>query len=47
MNIIYSPSGIVDFKHPMQGLTDMANAGFQYISLDISLCCSGMIWKII
>ena len=41
MDIIYSPSGIVDFKHPVQGFTDISNAGFQNISLDISLCCSG------
>ncbi len=40
MDIIYSPSGIIDFKHPVQGLADMKNAGFQNISLDISLCCS-------
>lgn len=41
MNIIYSPSGIVDFLHPAQGLADMSNAGLKNISLDISLCCSG------
>lgn len=41
MNIIYSPSGIVDFRHPVQGLTDMSNAGLENISLDISLTCSG------
>lgn len=41
MNIIYTTFGIVDFRHPAQGLADMSKAGFENISLDISLCCSG------
>lgn len=41
MNIFYSPSGIVDYRHPIQGLRDMADAGLKQIFLDIGMYCSG------
>lgn len=41
MDILYSPSGIADFRHPAQGVADMSNAGMKTLSLDISICCSG------
>ena len=41
MNIFYSPSGIVDYQHPIQGLRDMADAGLKQIFLDIGMYCSG------
>ena len=41
MNILYSPAGIADFRHPAQGLTDMSHAGLKTIALDLSMCCSG------
>ncbi len=40
MNILYSSSGIVDYRHPVQGFRDMANAGLRQILLDISMFCS-------
>lgn len=40
MDVICSPSGIVYPKRPGQGITDIANAGFQKISLELSHCCS-------
>ena len=41
MNILYSPTGIVDFRHPAQGLADMSHAGLKTIALDLGMCCSG------
>ena len=40
MNIFYSPSGIVDYQHPIQGLRDMADAGLKQIFLDIGMYLS-------
>ena len=40
MNIFYSPSGIVDYRHPIQGLRDMADAGLKQIFLDIGMYLS-------
>lgn len=39
MDISCSPLGLVAPQFPAQGITDIAVAGFQNISLDISLCC--------
>ena len=41
MNIFYSPTGIVDPRHPAQGLTDMSHAGLKHIALDLAMYCSG------
>ncbi len=41
MNIFYSPTGIVDSRHPAQGLTDMSHAGLKHIALDLAMYCSG------
>lgn len=40
MNIVCAPTGIVDIRHPGQGILDISNAGFEEILLDFSLCCS-------
>ncbi len=40
MNISCAPRGSVAIKHPKQGISDIAGAGFSYIMLDISLACS-------
>lgn len=40
MNIICSPSGIVNPFRPEQGVTDISNAGFENISLEFDMCCS-------
>lgn len=37
MNLICSPKGIIDIERPGQGLGDMVRAGFEYISLDLSI----------
>lgn len=42
MNIICSPKGIVNLKRPGQGISDMANAGFENVCLDMSMEYSGM-----
>lgn len=39
LNINCNLSGIVDRKHPGQGMADIAGAGFQRIALDISVFC--------
>ena len=41
MNIICSPSGIVNPFRPGQGIMDIAAAGFESISLELDMCCSG------
>lgn len=33
------PTGIVNLKHPGQGIMDLSNAGFTNLLLDMSLCC--------
>lgn len=33
------PTGIVNIKHPGQGIMDLSNAGFTNLLLDMSLCC--------
>ena len=40
MDISCSPFGIVSPQFPAQGIADIADAGFQNISLEISMCCS-------
>ena len=40
MDISCSPLGLVASVFPVQGIADIAGAGFQNISLDIILCCS-------
>ena len=40
MNILCAPSGIIDIRHPGQGIADIAGAGFENMLLDISMCCS-------
>ena len=37
MNLICSPKGIIDIERPGQGLGDMVRAGFEYLSLDLSI----------
>ncbi|MCM1217940.1 MAG: TIM barrel protein [Lachnospiraceae bacterium] len=39
MDIICAPQGIVDSRHPRQGLSDISAAGFQGVLLDMSLVC--------
>lgn len=39
MDISCSPLALVSPQFPAQGIADIAGAGFQNISLDISLCC--------
>lgn len=39
MNIICAPQGIVDIKHPGQGIADISKAGFGRILFDLSLAC--------
>lgn len=41
MEIICSPAGMADIRRPAQGIWDLAAAGFQGISLDCSMACSG------
>ncbi len=41
MNIVCSPSGIVSPFRPGQGIMDIAGAGFEGISLELAMCCSG------
>ena len=36
MNLIISPSGYVNIRHPAQGLSDIRDAGFEQIMLDTS-----------
>lgn len=40
MIISCAPSGIVNGKHPAQGIADIANAGFENILLNMSMFCS-------
>lgn len=40
MNVICSTAGIVNPFRPIQGIMDMVNAGFQYISMELDMCCS-------
>ncbi len=42
MNLTCAPSGIVDSRHPKQGISDIAAAGFQSILLDTTLVCPPM-----
>lgn len=42
MKIVCSPASIVDPVHPRQGITDIVNAGFESISLDLDICCSSL-----
>lgn len=39
------PTGVVDFIRPKQGVTDLYNAGFHNIILDINMCRSGHDWE--
>lgn len=39
MDIVCSALGIADVMHPAQGISDIACAGFENISLDISMYC--------
>lgn len=39
MNIICAPQGIVDSKHPGQGIGDLLQAGFDSVFMDLSLFC--------
>ncbi len=39
MKIVCLPQGIVDSKHPRQGILDIASAGFESIVLDMILLC--------
>ena len=40
MQLICSPSGSVDFRHPGQGIRDIRKAGFEAVSLDLFQCAS-------
>lgn len=40
MKILCAPAGIIDIRHPGQGILDIKGAGFEDILLDISMCCS-------
>lgn len=40
MIISCAPAGIVNSKHPAQGISDIANAGFENIMLNMSMFCS-------
>ena len=40
MQIICSVQGLVAPRFPAQGIADISDAGFQDISLDVTLCCS-------
>ena len=40
MDISCSPLALVTPRYPAQGILDIADAGFQNLSLDINLCCS-------
>ena len=37
MNVICSPKGIVDLLRPGQGISDIVNAGFGSVCLDMSM----------
>lgn len=39
MEIICSPAGVLDIRRPAQGIRDLAAAGFEHLSLDISMAC--------
>lgn len=39
MQIICSPAGLLDWRRPAQGVSEIAGAGFKNISLDISMAC--------
>lgn len=39
MNVICAPKGIIDLKHPRQGISDIEKAGFQSMSLDLAMAC--------
>lgn len=39
MNIICAPQGITTLKHPKQGISDIASAGFPSILFDLSMAC--------
>ncbi len=41
MDIICSSAGIVNPDCPGQGIMDIVNAGFDSVSLEIGMCCSG------
>lgn len=44
MNISCGPQGIVNNKHPGQGIKDMAAAGFRSVFLDLSVICP--VWEL-
>lgn len=39
VNIICGPQGIMDIRHPKQGIGDIVKAGFEKMLLDLSMCC--------
>ncbi len=41
MDISCFTTGIVDFKHPGQGIMDLKNAGFANVVLDMGMYCTG------
>ena len=41
MDIVCSPAGIVNPNCPGQGIMDIVNAGFDSVSLEVGICCSG------
>ena len=41
MDIICSSAGIVNPNCPGQGIMDIVNAGFDSVSLEAGMCCSG------
>lgn len=41
MKIVCSPARIIDPRRPAQGVMDIRNAGFENISMDFAMCCSG------
>lgn len=41
MEISCFTTGIVNVKHPGQGMMDLANAGFDNVVLDLGMCCAG------
>lgn len=41
MDIVCPAFGIVNPFHPVQGMKDIAKAGFQNIVFDLGMCCSG------
>ena len=45
MNIMLYSTGIIDIKHPSQGIMDIAGAGFTDMVLDISLYCNPLSFR--